>query len=46
MQDATFIEADHGSSNKPRGDGAKTRRSKDGTWAKKGDEIHFGYKFH
>jgi len=46
MQDATFIEADHGSSNKPRGDEAKTRRSKDGTWAKKGDEIHFGYKFH
>jgi IS5 family transposase len=46
MQDAMFIEADHGSSNKPRGDGAKTRRSKDGTWAKKGDEIHFGYKFH
>ena len=46
MQDATFIEADHGSSNKPRGDEAKTRRSKDGTWAKKGDETHFGYKFH
>ena len=46
MQDATFIEADHGSSNKPRGDEAKTRRSKDGTWAKKGDEIHFGFKFH
>lgn len=46
IQDATFIEADHGSSNKPRGDEAKTRRSKDGTWAKKGDETHFGYKFH
>ena len=46
MQDATFIEADHGSSNKPRGDEAKTRRSKDGTWAKKGDKTHFGYKFH
>lgn len=46
MQDATFIEADHGSSNKPRGDEAKARRSKDGTWAKKGDETHFGYKFH
>ena len=40
------IEADHGSSNKPCGDEAKTRRSKDGTWAKKGDETHFGYKFH
>jgi transposase, IS5 family len=46
MQDATFIEADPGSSKKPRGDGAKTRRSRDGTWAKKGDEIHFGYKLH
>ena len=46
MQDATFIEADPGSSKKSRGDGAKTRRSRDGTWAKKGDEIHFGYKLH
>jgi transposase, IS5 family len=46
MQDATFIEADHGSSSKPRGDEAKTRRSRDGTWAKKGDETHFGYKLH
>lgn len=46
IQDATFIEADPGSSKKPRGDEAKTRRSKDGTWAKKGDEFHFGYKLH
>ena len=47
IQDATFITADPGrSGNKPRGDGARTRRSKDGTWAKKGDEIHFGYKLH
>jgi len=46
IQDATFIEADPGSSNKPRGDGAKTRRSRDGTWAKKGNETHFGYKLH
>ncbi len=46
IQDATFIEADPGSSRKPRGDNAKTRRSRDGTWAKKGDEIHFGYKLH
>ena len=29
-----------------RGDNAKTRRSKDGTWAKKRDELHFGYKLH
>jgi transposase, IS5 family len=46
VQDATFIEADPGSSKKPRGEGAKTRRSRDGTWAKKGDETHFGYKLH
>ena len=46
IQDATFIEADPGSSKKPRGDNAKTRRSRDGTWAKKGNERHFGYKLH
>jgi IS5 family transposase len=46
IQDATFIEADPGSSNKPRGDDAKTRRSRDGTWAIKGKETHFGYKLH
>jgi len=48
VQDATFIEADPGSSEskKPRGGEAKTRRSKDGTWAKKGNETHFGYKLH
>ena len=46
IQDATFIEADHGSSKKPRGEGAKTRRSRDGTWAKKGKESYFGYELH
>jgi len=46
IQDATFIESDPGSSKKPRGKEAKTRRSRDGTWAKKGNEIHFGYKLH
>jgi len=46
IQDATFIEADPGSSKKLRGDDAKTRRSRDGSWAKKGDESHFGYKLH
>ena len=47
-QDATFIEADPGSSEskKQRGNEAKKRRSKDGTWAKKGNESHFGYKLH
>lgn len=48
VQDATFIEADHGpsESKKPRGNESKTRRSRDGTWAKKGNELHFGYKLH
>jgi transposase, IS5 family len=46
IQDATFIEADQGSRKKPRGDAAKTRRSRDGTIAKKGNEFHFGYKLH
>jgi transposase, IS5 family len=46
IQDATFIEADPGSSKKPRGEEAKARRSRDGTWAKKGEETHFGYKLH
>ncbi len=46
IQDATFITADPGSGNKPRGNEARTRRSKDGTWAKKGDKFHFGYKLH
>lgn len=46
IQDATFIEADPGSFKKLRGDSAKTRRSRDGTWAKKGNETHFGYKLH
>lgn len=47
IQDATLITSDPGrSGNKKRGDEAKTRRSKDGTWTKKGDEINFGYKLH
>jgi IS5 family transposase len=46
IQDATFIEADQGSLKKPRGDAAKTRRSREGTIAKKGNEFHFGYKLH
>src|SRR5512136_290619 len=47
-QDATFIEADPGSSEskKLRGNEAKTCRSRDGTWARKGNETHFGYKLH
>ena len=46
IQDATFIDSDPGSSKKPRGEDAKTRRSRDGTWAKKGNETHFGFKLH
>jgi IS5 family transposase len=46
IQDATFIESDPGSSKKSRGEDARTRRSRDGTWAKKGNETHFGYKLH
>lgn len=46
IQDATFIEADPGSSKKPRGEKAKTRRSRDGTWTKKGKKSYFGYKLH
>jgi IS5 family transposase len=46
IQDATFIEADPGSSKNQRGGDSRTRRSRDGTWAKKGDETHFGYKLH
>ncbi len=43
IQDATFIEADPGRSGyKPRNLYAKTRRSKDGIWAKKGVELLFG----
>ena len=44
MQDASFIEADKGEYGKPRGDDAKTRRSKDGSSATKNNEKHFGYK--
>jgi IS5 family transposase len=48
VQDATFITADsgHAKADTPRGGDAKTRRSKDGTWTKKGNKSFFGYKFH
>jgi IS5 family transposase len=46
-QDASFITADPGQNNsKPRGDDALTRRSRDGTWAKRLRESVFGYKVH
>ena len=48
IQDASFIEADPGHKpvSCPRHEEAKTRRSRDGTWAKKGNKSHFGYKMH
>jgi IS5 family transposase len=48
IQDATFITSDpgHAKSDVPRGNNAKTRRSKDGEWAKKGNKSSFGYKEH
>jgi len=48
IQDATFITSDpgHAKSDVPRGKEAKTRRSKDGEWAKKGNKSFFGYKGH
>jgi len=46
-QDASFITADPGqSSSKPRGGDALTRRSRDGTWAKRLRGSVFGYKVH
>ncbi|MCK9632842.1 MAG: IS5 family transposase [Methanoregula sp.] len=48
IQDATFITADpgHASTDTPREEDAKTRRSRDGTWTKKGKKSYFGYKLH
>ena len=48
IQDATFIQSDpgHARADKTRGDEAKTRRSKDGTWSKKGGKSYYGYKLH
>ena len=48
VQDATFITADPGlaKADKPRGTEAKTRRSRDGSWTKKGSRSFFGFKLH
>ncbi len=49
IQDATFIEADPGKKNsgtENRGREAKTSRSRDGTWTKKGGKSYFGFKAH
>jgi IS5 family transposase len=48
VQDASFITSDpgHARADKPRGEEAKTRRSRDGAWSKKGGKSVFGYKLH
>ena len=48
VQDASFITSDpgHAPADKPRGEEARTRRSRDGTWAKKGSKSYYGYKLH
>ena len=48
VQDATFITSDpgHAPADKPRGGEARSRRSRDGSWAKKGSKSSFGYKLH
>ena len=48
IQDATFItsEPGHAKGDVPRKGEAKTRRSRDGEWAKKGNKSYFGYKGH
>jgi len=48
VQDATFITADpgHAPAERPRGEEARTRRSRDGTWTKKGGKSSFGFKLH
>jgi len=48
IQDASIITSDpgHAKADKPRGDAARTRRSQDGSWIKKGKKSEFGYKLH
>lgn len=46
IQDATFIEADPGSSKKSHDGGSRTRHGRDGIWTKKGRKSYFGYKLH
>jgi len=48
VQDASFITADpgHAPADKPRGGEARTRRSRDGSWTKKGSRSYYGFKLH
>jgi len=45
-QDASFISANPGSSSKPRGEEGRTKRSRDGDWAKRSGGSSFGCKLH
>ena len=48
VQDASFITSDpgHAPADKPRGEEARTRRSRDGSWTKKGSRSYYGFKLH
>ena len=48
VQDASFITSDpgHAKVDKPRGEEARTRRSRDGSWAMKGSRSYYGFKLH
>jgi IS5 family transposase len=48
VQDASFITSDpgHAPADKPRGGEAKTRRTRDGSWTKKGSRSYYGFKLH
>lgn len=48
VQDATFITSDpgHAPARESRGGEAETRRSRDGSWTKKGSRSYYGYKLH
>jgi len=45
-QDSKIVTTNQGDIRAPRGDEAKTRRSRDGTRTKKGNQWYFGYKLH
>ena len=48
VQDASFITSDpgHAPADEPRGGEARTRRSGEGSWTKKGSKSSFGFKLH
>ena len=46
VQDSSFITSDPGKHGKPRGGKTQTRRSRDGSWAKKGSKSSYGFKLH